>query len=332
MKALIYEGPKEMNMREVPVPSPNRGEIVIRVEYSGICGSELSGYLGQNSLRIPPLIMGHEFSGTIASLGDGVSRFKRGDRVTANPLVSCGQCDECVSGHPQLCASRQLLGAHLPGSFAEYVAVAEKNVYTLPNSLSLESAAMAEPFACGIHACRLLQLDPSDRLLIVGAGPIGLFTMLAAQLFGLEQIVVMDINKERLQIVRELGGIPVPGPEELAAVRPSKGFDAALDAVGHGSTRQTCLHALRSGGRMAFSGLHSADSELPVNHIIRNEIRIVGAFAYTPRDFESALQWLADGKANLLPWTEIRPLSEGKVCFEKLLNSPGKHAKILLRI
>jgi 2-desacetyl-2-hydroxyethyl bacteriochlorophyllide A dehydrogenase len=332
MKALIYEGPREMNLKEIDPPVPGSGEVLIRVSKAGICGSELSGYLGQNSLRKPPLVMGHGFSGIVAGVHEGAVRFDVGDRVTVNPLISCGRCPHCKMGAAQLCADRRLLGAHLPGAFAEYVVVPEENTYPLPEQLSLDEGATLEPFACAVRACRLARVSPADRLLIVGAGPIGLLVLQTAGIFGSSNVVVMDINGERLEIARELGGMAVRSAKELQDAAPYEGFDVAFDAAGTDETRRRCIESVSPGGRVMFSGLHSADSPLPVNLTVRNELRLQGVFAYAPTDFELALRWLAEGKATLAPWTVRAPLEEGSSCFEKLLREPGKVAKILLEI
>lgn len=332
MRALVYEGPRIMNIRELPIPVPHEDEAIIRVERVGICGSELSGYLGHNSLRTPPLVMGHEFAGTIHALGNSSTSFKIGDRVTANPLVSCGTCLDCLHGKAQLCSTRNLLGAHRPGAFAEYLVVPNKNLFLLPDSMTFEEGALAEPFACGVHICRLLRLDPSEKLFIVGAGPIGLFALQAAQLIGLHDIVVMDLNQERLNMVKALGGIPVSSIEELEGLKLEQGFHASIDAVGRKETRQISISYLRPGGRVCFSGLHEADSSLPINTMIRNEISTYSAFAYTPCDFTDALQWLKEKKVSILQWSKIQPLEQGQDCFEKLLHSPGNVAKFILAI
>jgi 2-desacetyl-2-hydroxyethyl bacteriochlorophyllide A dehydrogenase len=330
MKALVYEGPRMMNIRLQAIPQLSADEVLIRVEKAGICGSELSGYLGHNSLRKPPLIMGHEFSGVIARTGEGVLGFKQGDRVTANPLVTCGSCDYCRDGRAQLCPHRSLLGAHRPGAFAEFVAVPEKNVYRLDDHISMHEGAFTEPFACAVHICRLLHMSPTDRLLILGAGPIGLFTLQAAQVYGLRNIVVVDLNRDRLEIVSELGATAVANLQDLGD-SSGAGFDAAVDAVGMSVTRQQCVNAVKPGGKVIFTGLHETDSSFPVNTAIRSEIQMTGAFAYSPKDFEIALQWIREGRVNLLPWVKEAPLEEGGPCFEKLINGPGKIAKILLK-
>lgn len=330
MKALVYEGPRTMNIREVPNPDLKPDEVIIRVERVGICGSELGGYLGHNSLRKPPLIMGHEFAGVIEQLGAEVTTLKQGDRVTANPLVTCGTCSYCRNGQSQLCGSRALLGAHRSGAFAEFVAVPASNVYHLPDHVTMDEGAFAEPFACAVHICRLLELTPTDRLLVYGAGPIGLFALQAAQVYGLRNIVITDLNESRLEIARELGGIAVTSLDLEADA--NVGFDAVIDAVGAEVTRRKSIQAARPGGRVVFTGLHEAESNLPINEMIRSETWVKGAFAYSQDDFETALAWIGQGRVNLLAWTEIANLCDGGASFEKLIAGPGKVAKIILRV
>jgi 2-desacetyl-2-hydroxyethyl bacteriochlorophyllide A dehydrogenase len=327
MKALVYEGPSSMQIREIDMPIPRPDEVIIRIERVGICGSELSGYLGHNSLRKPPLVMGHEFSGTIEVAGSGSIRFRQGDRVTANPLVSCGHCQACTTGAAQLCSERKLIGAHLPGAFAEYVAIAEKNVYPLKDHVSFDEGAFTEPCACAAHICKLLKLLPTDKLLIMGAGPIGLIALQSAQLHGLHDIVLIDINEDRLQIATELGAVTATN---LDLLKDNAKFDAALDAVGLELTRKTCIQSVKPGGRVVFTGLHEEESNLPINLLIRNEIQVMGAFAYHSDDFETALQWISEGRISLSPWTIFAPLEEGRACFQTLISNPGSIAKILL--
>ena len=328
MKALVYEGPKLMNMREMSIPTIKSDEVLIRVERVGICGSELSGYLGHNSLRKPPLVMGHEFSGVVSDIGYGVTRFQTGDRVAVNPLITCGECRYCTTGSAQLCGSRNLLGAHRPGAFAEYIAVPQSNVYALEKHVSFDEGALAEPFAVAVHICRLLKLDPIDRLLIIGAGPIGLFTLQAAQVYGLKNITVVDTSPERLEIVKELKATAITSLDDTALAS----FDAAVDAVGLDITRSQCINYVRPGGSVVLSGLHQNSSDLPINTAIRNEVKLFGAFSNTPQDFETALQWITEGRIQMLQWTKHAPLEDGSACFEKLISGPGKVAKIMLTL
>jgi threonine dehydrogenase-like Zn-dependent dehydrogenase len=318
MSALVYEAPLQMNIRQVPMPVIQPDEALIRVAYSGICGSELSGYEGKNSLRKPPLIMGHEFSGHIEALGSAVDRpeLKVGAAVTANPLVSCRQCRYCLSGRQQLCHDRKLLGAHVPGSNAEFVAIRADALFVIPTDLSLAAAALAEPAACAIHAAALATPAPDEQSLVVGAGPLGLMVIQALADRGIGKIFCIDLNVERLAMAEKLGA--VPGTFESLASQP---VDIVVDAVGASATRQGCAHVVRSGGRIVWIGLHESDSVLPVNDFIRREIATYGSFAYTPIDFDNALQALAQKRIALEDaWTQIEPLQNGTACFEKLLH------------
>jgi len=318
MSALVYEAPFQMNMRQVPMPVLQPDEVLIRVAYSGICGSELSGYEGKNSLRKPPLIMGHEFSGHIEGVGSAVDRpgLKVGAAVTANPLVSCRQCRYCLSGKQHLCPNRKLLGAHLPGSNAEFVAIRADALFLIPTELSLATAALVEPAACAIHAAARARPAPDEQALVVGAGPIGLMVIQALTDRGIDQVFCIDLNQERLAMAEKLGALPATF-ESLA----SQHVDIVVDAVGASATRQGCARVVRSGGRIVWIGLHEADTVLPVNDFIRREITTQGSFAYTPIDFGNALQALAQKRITLEDaWTQIEPLENGTACYEKLLH------------
>jgi threonine dehydrogenase-like Zn-dependent dehydrogenase len=318
MSALVYEAPLHMNMRQVPRPVIQPDEALIRVSYSGICGSELSGYEGKNSLRKPPLVMGHEFSGHIEALGSAVDlpELKVGAAVTANPLVSCRQCRYCLSGKQHLCPNRKLLGAHMPGSNAEFVSIRADALFLIPSELSLTTAALVEPAACAIHAAALAKPAPDQQALVVGAGPIGLMVIQALADRGISQIFCIDLNVERLAMAEKLGA--APGTFESLESQP---VDIVVDAVGASATRQGCARVVRSGGRIVWIGLHEAETILPVNDFIRREIATYGSFAYTPIDFEDALQALAQNRITLEDaWTQTEPLENGTACYEKLLH------------
>ena len=318
MSALIYEAPLQMNIRQVPTPVIQPDEALIQVAYSGICGSELSGYEGKNSLRKPPLIMGHEFSGHIEAIGSAVKRpeLKVGVAVTANPLLSCRQCRDCLSGKQHLCPNRKLLGAHLPGSNAEFVAVRADALSLIPAELSLAAAALAEPAACAIHAAVLAMPSPEEQGLVVGAGPIGLMVIQALIDRGIKRIFCIDLNSERLTMAEKLGA--VPGTFESLASEP---VDIVVDAVGASATRQGSSRVVKAGGRIVWIGLHEPDTALPINDFIRREITTYGSFAYTPIDFDNALQALAQKRILLEDiWTQIERLENGTACFEKLLH------------
>jgi 2-desacetyl-2-hydroxyethyl bacteriochlorophyllide A dehydrogenase len=338
MPALVYEAPRVMTVRRIPVPVPRPDEVLIEVEYSGICGSELSGFLGQSSIRQPPLVFGHEVSGRIAALGSDVESswdFAVGDEVTANPLVSCGRCDFCTQGRQQLCPRRLLLGASLPGGNAAYVAVPASAVLPLPAGMSLAVAAMVEPVAFALRAVEVSAATPGSSVLVVGAGAIGLFILQVLAASGVRTRYVVERNPDRLAMAVSLGCIPLdPGDRELRVVvseiTGGQGVDVAFDAVGTTSTRRECLLSLAPGGTLVLAGLHSDETELPLNTAVRQELVIRGAFAYSPVHFRRGLAWLADGTVGLQEGVVVARLDEGQRWYEQLV-SGHPASKVLLR-
>lgn len=339
MKALVWEGPRIMNMREAPEPTAAEDEVVLRVAYAGICGSELSGYLGHNALRKPPLIMGHEFAGEIVELGGRALEINPalavGTRVTVNPLQYCGECIYCLKGVNQLCVSRKLIGAARPGAFAQFVSVPAVLVMPLPDGMSYETGALTEPVGVGVRIAELMGEVEDEDVLVVGAGPIGLLALQALKLHGARRIYISDLDPERLAMGQTLGGIPL-NPKETDVAQTVRqatggvGAVASVDAVGAGITRAQAIAATRSTGVVVLTGLHEETSPMPVADVIRREIVLRGAFAYTPANFSEALDRLAREEMRLAPWIVQAPLEEGGAWFERLVNAPGNVAKVLL--
>ncbi|MCC6456558.1 MAG: zinc-binding dehydrogenase [Caldilineaceae bacterium] len=339
MQALVWEGPRQMVMRDVADPTPAPDEVLIKIAYSGICGSELGGYLGHNSLRKPPLIMGHEFSGEIVALGENATtvnpRLAVGQRVTVNPLIHNPWSKAALKGRQNLNRERKIIGIHRPGSYAQLVAAPASNTYPIPDHLSLENAALAEPLACAIRAAKLSGATATDRVLITGLGPIGLLAMQVLKSSGVRTIIATDTDTDRREIGEHFGVMVLdPRATNVAeAVRQAtdgEGVDMAIDAVGATATRRECIESVTWGGKVVFTGLHDEESNLQANYIIRSEVNIQGSFAYTTLDFEDALNWLADGRLEIEPWLVRAPLAEGGANFERLLSKPGPVAKILL--
>jgi threonine dehydrogenase-like Zn-dependent dehydrogenase len=338
MRAAIWYGPREMKMADAPEPSPAPGEVLLKVEAVGICGSELSGYLGQNSLRKPPLIMGHEFSASVAGAADDVTGFAEGDRVTVNPMIPCNSCVMCRNGYENLCLNRSLIGAHRPGSFAEYVAVPAKTLYRLPEQVDSVAGTLIEPLACGLRAIELGHVTPGSSVLVSGAGPIGLLVLLAAKRAGASVIAISDLVEERLAVAKAWGATHVVNPTttDIAALgrelTGGLGFDTVVDAVGLPITRQTAVQAVRPGGHVVFTGLHVDETSLPGNTIVRSEINIHGAFCYTQANFSSAVRLISDGIVPTdVDWLTLRPLDEADASFAQLIDEPSSVTKVILK-
>lgn len=343
MEALVWLGPRHMELRTEPVPAPAPGEVLIEISTAGICGSELSGYLGQNSLRTPPLIMGHEAAGRIvASAGDGLladgSLASSGTRVTFNPLIVCGNCDRCKAGHTNLCRQRQLVGAHRPGAFARFVIVPAAQCWPLPQDMSDVTGSLAEPLACAVRAVLLTQMQNKPAtLLVLGMGPIGLFCLAVARAQGIDTVLVSDMAPQRLEVARRWGAYETINASESDVVATVQrlvpaGVDAVIDAVGVTTTRAQALKAVVPGGRVIFIGLHVDDTSLTMNYLVRQEVTLTGCFAYTYADFARAHSFLVQGLLQpSADWLQLRPLAAGPTAFAELANGTATATKIVLQ-
>ncbi len=342
MDALVWLGPRQMVLRAESVPTIGAGDVLLEVTAAGICGSELSGYLGQNSLRRPPLVMGHEAAGRIAqsdggTLADG-STPQAGQRVTFNPLVACGTCDLCRAGRSNLCRNRTLIGAHRPGAFAQFVAVPAAQCWPLPEQLDDVAGSLTEPLACAIRAVTLSQARSDEPLLILGAGPIGLCCVAAARAAGIGQIMVSDIAAQRLAVAEQWGAQQAVNAREQDVVAAAQqfapgGVAAVIDAVGTDATRAQAVEAVIPGGRVVFIGLHAEASPLAANYVIRQEITITGSFTYSMDEFKHALDLLSQGVVRpSQSWIEERPLDGGPDAFDALVDGRAATSKIVLRV
>ena len=339
MKSLVWEAPRSLALRETPMPTLSADEVLIRVAYGGICGSELSGYLGHNSLRVPPLVMGHEFSGEIVEMGEQAASvnpsLSLGANVTVNPLFCTDNSIWDRRGLNQLCPNRRLIGAHRPGAYAEFVAVPAQTVTRLPAGMSLRTGSLTEPTACGVRIGELAGDVAGQSCLIIGAGPIGLLALQALKLKGVREVFIADLDGERLAMGAALGGTAL-APRSVDVVQTVKeatggGVAVAIDAVGAAVTRRQCVSATQPTGTVILSGLHEEVSEVPAADIIRREIVVRGSFAYTPANFAEALRLLERGEMRLDPWIVEAPLSEGGAWFDRLIDAPGDVSKVLLK-
>lgn len=337
MKALLWTAPERMEMVERDTPEPGEGELLISVQYAGICGSELEGYLGHNSLRVPPLLMGHEFSGIVQAIGRNVAGWRLGERVAVNPLQYCGQCPRCINGMTMLCDRRSIVGIHRPGAFAEFVAVPAGNVHRIPDQLSSRTAAISEPLACAWRASRrAVQEHTLPNVVIIGAGAIGILCAFCCRKLGASNIWMIENNVTRHPMIRSLGFEALePGEgleEEIEERAGTRGIDVVIDAAGFQPTRELSMRLLNAGGTFMNIGLGIDQTQLPINQLIRNEITIKGSFCYSDKDFKDALTLLEQGWISEAGWTSLRRLEEGAESFRALTRGEVKEAKIILAI
>ncbi len=338
MKVLVWHGPRNMTFEESSEPEPGPNEALLRVRAVGICGSEIEGYLGYNSLRVPPLIMGHEFSAEVVDLGptDVASPPRIGQVVTVNPLISCGECVFCQSGLFHVCPNRKLIGAHRPGAFADYVVVPLSTIIPLPEALDPVLAALTEPFAVAIHGVELAHLAANHGVVVWGAGSIGLLTICAARLAKPAHLIAVDTNPARLEGAIAAGATAALDAREgdtvaiLRKMLSDVPHVVVLDAVGRSSTRQAATAVAGPAGSVVLLGLHDKETTFEVNALIRSEVMIQGSYGYTTPDVRRAVDLLAAGQVPRGPWLDVRPLSSGPDSFIELVDRPGTATKIVM--
>lgn len=328
MRALVYEGPKTLASRDVPDPVPGEGEVLVRVESVGICGSDMHAYLGHDERRPAPLILGHEAAGVV------VSGPSEGRRVTVNPLVTCLDCEPCRTGRENLCSRRQIIS--MPpreGAFAQYLAIPERNLVTVPDAMPLAKAALAEPIACGWHALRMAERSLAKPLaectaLVIGGGAIGVGAALSLKAFGTHDMVLVEPNERRRAFLRERTDL---GALVSAAIAQHDGFDLVVDAVGFAATRRDASALVRPGGTIVHIGLGEAADGLDVRRMTLQEITFIGTYTYTVADFRDTAEAIFDNRLGLLDWIEERPLDEGTSAFADVLAGRASAPKIILK-
>lgn len=337
MLALVLRGDYDIAVEERPDPQPEPGQVVIDVIATGICGSDFHGYSGENGRRHPGQVMGHETVGRIGRLGDGVTGLEPGQLVTVNPVMSCGSCPECGSGHEQWCTRRVVLGVapEISAAFADQVAVPAANVVPLPEEMPEELGALVEPMAVGWHAVRRGQAGPEDRVLVIGGGPIGQACVLAARRIGVSALGVSDVSASRRELCAQLGATVIdPGAESLTeAVIARLGGPATLvvDAVGITPTVADAFAASGLGARIVLVGMGAPRLDLSAYAISTQERTVIGSFTYNAREFVETAAWVGSVPAG------IEALVDGRVgwdqapqSFDDLARGRSAASKILV--
>ena len=316
MPAAVFMGLRDVVVEERPTPFPGPGELLLEVSHCGICGSDLHFLIEWGGMT--NVVEGHEWSGTVVAVGEGVDGWSVGDRVIDGPSARCGTCEYCVAGRRQLCIERGRIGTgpSTDGAFARYKKVAVVDALRIPDNLSLKHAALTEPLAVALHGItRAGGPRPGTRWLVTGGGPIGFLSVAALKAFGIDDIVVSEPKKRRRALCAKLGARTV-SPEELV-IPPmphdlvDEPFDVALECSGNGRGQEAALAQLKRAGTMVLVGAGMARPKFDPNRILLNELVITGAFVYDHDGFPRALELLASGKMSndLLVEDEDYPLN-----------------------
>lgn len=327
MKASVFYGPNNIQAEEVEKPMITGKEVLLKVKACGVCGTDL--HKAKESLVPPGTILGHEYAGEIVEVGNDVTQFSIGDRVTGAIHVPCFTCHQCQRGHYTLCPSFKNSNI-APGGFAEYIRLSEAHVkhllFPIPDSMSYVEASLAEPVACCLHGQKVANIHSGDRVLVLGAGPIGLIHAQLLQNKHVCEVFVTDISDFRLQKAKELGADTVLNTQEESLSdymnnTSHPGFDVVIIAAGVSTLLQQALHSLRRGGTVICFSPFTANSEITIDAQVffRDEISIVGTYSVSPYEFEEAIIAIEQGTINV----------KGLVTHKRTLEEFGEATKLV---
>jgi 2-desacetyl-2-hydroxyethyl bacteriochlorophyllide A dehydrogenase len=336
MKAAFYAGAKTMQVGACNPVAPGRGQAQIHVSHCGICGTDLHIFLGHMDHRVRmPQVIGHEMSGTIVSVGDGVANWRPGDRVTVRPLDACGACPACRAGHSHICMKLKFIGIDVPGALQTLWTVPAHTLHRLPPDLSLEQSALIEPIAVACHDVRLGEVKPNEYAVVQGVGPIGLLVALVAKSEG-ARILVSEVNPFRLQLARELGLDAVNPLETDLVARVEEetggaGADVVFEVSGAAAAAEMMTKLARVRGRIVIVAIFAQPVKVDLFRFFWRELKLCGARVYEPEDFDKAIALAAAGRIPLdRIISKVIPLDGLQSAFDEIERG-GEVMKILVR-
>jgi len=337
MKAAIFRGIGQIEVAEVPIPTPTRGEVLIKVHYCGICGSDVEAY--KTGTYEPGVIIGHEMGGEIVEVGEGVWGWAPGDRVTVNGVIPCGQCWFCHHDKPSLCEDMQMTGITFNGAFAEYMVTPAAGLHRLPDAVSWRQAALVDPMATALHGVRLSALRPGDRALVLGAGPIGLMALQCALLAGARSVAVTEISSRRAELARRMGAAAVYHPLEdnlfvaMDQWTEGRGPDVIFVCTGAPAALQDAVTLVRKGGQIFVLGICEHPVEADFMTVVLNELDIRGGYCGY-EEYPLCLDLIAQGRVDVetMVTDEISLDDIVSRGFEVLTQPETEAGKILVKL
>ena len=335
----VMTAPGEIIFREVPIPKPEAGQVLIKIQRIGICGSDIHVYHGKHPFTSYPVTQGHEVSGEVAALGEGVETFAVGQKVTIEPQVFCGHCHPCTHGKYNLCEELKVMGFQTTGTASQYFAVDASKVTPLPDAMSYEEGAMIEPLAVAVHAVRRAGDVSGQKIAVIGAGPIGNLVAQAAKGMGAAQVMVSDISDYRLRLAEECGAdftVNTAKKEFNDAMTESFGPDKAdviYDCAGNNTTINQAIRSARKGSMIilvaVFAGMANADLAVLNDH----ELDLNTTMMYRHEDYVKAIELVNAGKVALKPlMSKVFPFAQYKQAYEYIDNNRETSMKILIDV
>lgn len=337
MKAIVIDKPYEVEIRDVPMPTVGEGEALLRVLYVGICGADVASYTGNQPFTTYPRIPGHEFSAEIIEIPENDKGLKKGDIVTCNPYFNCGKCYSCERGHVNCCTDNRTMGVQRDGAFCEYISMPVERIYP-GMGLTAQELALIEPFSISRHAISRAAIRPTDSVLIVGAGPIGLFALLAAKQFA-GKIAVADVLNNRLDLAMSYGadGVVNTATEDIAKFTEEftdgRGFDVCIEACGRPETFLMCIDEAAYAANIILIGNGKRETTFLHSIILKKELNIFGSRNAMKQDFLDNIELAASGKVDVMKMVSgVYEMDKAADAFDALAHNKGDLAKLLIRI
>lgn len=337
MKAIVIDTPNKIEIKEIPMPEVKENEALLKVKCVGICGADVASYTGNQPFTTYPRIPGHEFSAEIVQIPENDKGLKVGDIVTCNPYFNCGECYSCERGFVNCCTGNQTMGVQRDGAFCEYIAMPVERIFP-GKGLSAEELALIEPFSISQHAVSRATIKESDTVLVVGAGPIGLFALIAAKQ-KCKKIVVADILDNRLNLAKEYGADAVVNTKTQSIEEFTKeftdgrGFDVCIEACGAPETFLNCIDCAAFAANIILIGNGKRETNFVHSIILKKELNIHGSRNALNADFINNINLVADKKADVMKMVSgIYDMENATDAFEALKNNDGTLAKILIKI
>lgn len=326
MKAARYYGIHDVRCEEIEKPACAADEVLIKISYAGICGSDLHIYNQGMFIQNVPETMGHEFAGVIEAAGEKVKAFRPGDAVIANPMVPCMKCDSCRKGSYNTCEGLGFIGEVCQGCFTEYIAMKEETLIKVPPAADLRKIALSEPLAVAMNICRRAELKPKDRIALIGVGPIGLLTIMTAKaLYGVNDITAVDLSEVRLGLAEKAGAAQC-----RRALEENEKFDKVIEAAGQPVTFQTAVDHVEANGSLYVVSIFEKDFVFDINALVASQITLTGCNVYTEQNLEEAVSAIASGRIDVEPLISREfDLSQCQEAFQLLSSEDKSVAKIL---
>jgi len=339
MIRVVLEEPKKVSVQEVPIPSPGPSEVLIHVKACGICGSDVSAYLGKHPFVKYPVVQGHEFSGEIVEFGDLVKNVKKGEKVVVEPSLTCGSCYHCKAGRYNICNELAVIGFQADGAMAEYFVANWAKTYRIPAEMSFEDAALVEPAAVALHAVRRSSLRVGDNALILGAGPIGLMLLQCCKAAGASSTIITDLVDLRLEVARMLGAdytFNAKDRDISTAIRSEFGrdwVDVVFEATGSMSGTNEAIEAVRKGSEIIVVGIPPKEVSTKIALIQDRELLVKGSLMYSCRDYSRVIEMMTKkiiGTSGMITHRfALRDLSQA---YRTIVEQPDKVLKVMLEI